>query len=148
MRKDFRQAALDAIQAQNDLLAAWQGFRENVNMLSLEDVPILRELIERRIFVINAFEFLLSIDHSSAVNILLEVYLGKGVSPDFGYGGFAFEMSSMLSDLVRQGGEESLHRLVNQPAFNADHLRDKRFRAACADALGLTFSTLPPWLNP
>lgn len=100
----------------------------------------------RKIYPINAFGVLAVCSVEKAIQALLTRYLGRGVSPDRGFGGFAFDMSSMLDDLKSAGGEIALRQLLDHPNFNPSLLTDDRFREALRESLGVDESTLQLWL--
>ena len=137
MSEHLRQAAQQAIKSQTELLEAWRSWSQDrtITTFSPADVPLLRELIFRKIYPINAFDLLVQLDREAAVNALLSAYLGSEVDPDSGFGGFQFDMNSMLSDLVASGGDTALGNLIAHPDFNRRMLSDPRFITACCEAL-------------
>ncbi len=147
MNDRLRQAAQQAIAANDQLLEAWRTWsREGKPAPFSDDVPLLQELIHRKIYPINAFEVLARLDIEAAINALLGRYLGLHVSPDRGFGGFEFDMWSMLDDLVLFGGESALLRLIHHPDFNAEMLLDPRFRRSVCEALELDDAAFASWI--
>ena len=143
----LRQAARQAIAAHDELLEAWREWsREGKPPPTSDDLALLEELVYRKIYPINAFELLTRLDIEAAITSLLGRYLGLHISPDRGFGGFQFEMSSMLDDLVLVGGERAMLRLIHHPGFNQDMLLDPRFRASACASLQFDDAAFTSWL--
>ena len=100
-------------------------------------VQLLCRLIIARIFPANAFEFLVKADLDAAFEMLLRRYVGKGVCPDTKFGGYQFELSTMLTDLVETQGETSLYRLLQHANFNRDLFSDQRLLDSIYKALDI-----------
>lgn len=149
MSDHLRQAAQQAVKSQTELLEAWRSWSQDraTASFSAADVPLLQELIFRKIYPINAFELLVQLDREAAVNALLSAYLGSAVDPDSGFGGFQFDMNSMLSDLVTVGGDAALESLIAHADFNRRMLSDTRFITACCEALQIEPTARPAWLT-
>ena len=96
-----REAARKAIESHDALLSAWRRYDAlHAELPSAEgDIHLLEDLVYRKIYPSNAFEILARVDCDLAIAALLRRYLGRGVDYDRGFGGFIFEMGTMLSDL-------------------------------------------------
>lgn len=143
----WRSAAEHALQAHDELLDAWRRQKASVVLphATSEDVELLRQLIVRKIYPVNAFEVLARIDHSAAIEVLLARYLGDGVDPDTKFGGFTFELSSMLDDLKEAHGQSALRSLIENPRFRRDLLMDPRVIEAFTNALDMSPDEFPHW---
>jgi hypothetical protein len=111
------------------------------------DVKWLRELMVRRIYPANAFELLARIDADAAIEALLDRHLGDGVDPDTKFGGYLFELATMLDDLVEIAGPDALRQLIQRDGFGRKHLSDRRVIAAFSDALDLDAQQWDTWLK-
>ncbi|MCB9746248.1 MAG: hypothetical protein H6741_04615 [Alphaproteobacteria bacterium] len=89
-----------------------------------ELTAVLRELVKKRIEVLPAFELLVRLSPHAAVEIVLDKYLGQ-VSPDGKYGGYEFELASLLNDLL-DFSPRSLVDLVQSPRLDPLKLSDAR----------------------
>lgn len=149
MFERVRQAAIAAIRADDELLAAWRDFTKQNGQLptSDADIGLLQQLVWQKIHQLNAFGALVRLNREAAINILLRRYLGSGVSPDRGFGGFFSDMSSMLSDLVEVGGAEALKALINHPNFNPEMLADHRFVEAACEAVDIQQAAFTEWIS-
>lgn len=77
---------------------------------------------------------------------LIHWYLGKGVHPDNKFGGYTFELSTMLDDLREIAGEYALWQLIHLDAFDRNRLDDPRVREAFCDALDISQQDFGDWL--
>lgn len=110
------------------------------------DVAWLRELIIRRIYPANAFELLAHIDVNMAIEALLDRYLGEFVCPDTKFGGYSFELATMLGDLVEIAGPDALRQLLRCDGFGRKHLKDRRVIDAFSEALDIDEKQWEAWL--
>lgn len=145
----FRSAAKEAIESHDALADLWRKMpvAETAHRCGESDVALLRQLIEYRIFPVNAFELLARIDLREAYSALLSRYVGKGVSPDGKFGGYSFELSVMLDDLKEIGGEEALRGLIALDGFDRRKLTDPRVINSFSDALDIEPHEFNDWLN-
>lgn len=146
--ENLRLAAIAAIQTQDDLLNAWRAFDEQSEdfVLSEEDIGLLRILVFRKIYPINAFALLSRSHLDSALEILLSRYLGQNVDPDRGFGGVVYDLGSMLTDIYSIGGEPAILRLITHAQFNTVMLSENRFIESLAIALDKDESEVIQWL--
>jgi len=144
----LRDTGQRALAAHDALSEAWRSLSvpDIATCCSKDDISLLRDLIRSRIYPINAFELLARIDLSSAMQALLRWYLGKGVSPDTKFGGYTFELSTMLDDLNEIAGENALRQLIHLDSFDRDRLDDPRVREAFCDALDIAPQDFNGWL--
>jgi hypothetical protein len=105
-----------------------------------------RNLVLHRIYPINAFEAVSRLSIDDALSLLLRRYAGKHAEPDGKFGGFSFELSSMLDDLFHHHGEEGLRRLISMPDFNRDALSDPRVVASFCEALDMDHNEFRNWI--
>jgi len=105
----------------------------------------LERLILLGIEVLNAFELLVRIDPARAVELLLRRYLGRGVSPDTKFGGYEFELSTMVDDLVEIQGEGALAELVASERFDPGKLDDPRVLRSFSEALSCEPDEVRTW---
>lgn len=134
-----RSAGLDALEAQDALLAAWHDLKPE-DFASLEggpDAGLLVRPIERRIYAVPAFGASARIDIAAARDVLLSRYLGGVVDPDKKSGGYALELAAMLDELRQAGGQEALMDLIDQPGFSPERLTDQRVVEAFSEALDI-----------
>jgi hypothetical protein len=145
----LRSAGRNALEAQDALLAAWRDLKpEDVASLAgAPDVGLLVRLIERRIYAVPAFGALARIDITAARDVLLSRYLGRVVDPDRKFGGYAFELATMLDELRQAGGQEALTDLIDQPDFSSERLTDRRVIEAFSEALEMEPSRVPEWIR-
>ncbi len=145
----LRDAARTALAAQDQLLNAWRSIPagDYPTFSEATDVELLKLLIWRRIYPLNAFGALVRIDKNAAVDILMTLYLGRAVDPDTKYGGYVFELSTMLDDLRETYGAEVLCEVIKHPMFDRERISDKRVIEAFSDALGLDASCFSHWLE-
>jgi hypothetical protein len=149
MFDQVRTAALAALKAQDDLLQALRDYSNDPSQIppSTTDVSTLRELVFRKIYPVAAFSVLLKLDAETAIEVLLARYLGDTVDADRGFGGFIFDLSTMLSDLVEFGGLQSLRDLLNHPRFNNSLKADPRFIECLSSAADLEESDALKFVN-
>jgi hypothetical protein len=126
--EEFRKAARSAIEAHQSLLESWKRLdgQDYTREASPDDVRLLKDLIIRRIYPANIFEVLARVDWDAASAILLSRYLGKGVDPDTKFGGYSFELSSLLEDYCEKGGYHAIRSLLSHPDFDRAKLSDPR----------------------
>jgi hypothetical protein len=141
----FRRAAAQALEANDALHQANRGLAFSTR-LEPSDIPVLRELIVRRIDVLPAFSRLVILDPQAARKVLLDRWLGYGVDPDTKYGGYAFELSSMLDDLREAGGDAALREVISDPRFARERLSDPRVLDSLGFALDKTSAQVKRWL--
>jgi hypothetical protein len=149
MVQSFRSLATEAIEAQGALSEMWRNLRvaEAAKRCDETDVELLKKLIKFRIYPVNAFELLARIDLEQAHQALLSRYVGEGVSPDGKFGGYFFELSTMIDDLKEIGGEQALRHLISLPGFDHKKLADPRVIASFADALEIQPNEFHQWLD-
>ncbi len=109
--------------------------------------PLLEALILRRVEVLPSFELLLTVDPGRGSSLLLRRYLGQGVNVDGKFGGYEFELATMLDDLVELGPTMSLDALVQSDQFDLGKLQDPRVRRAFAEALSLEPTEVQDWVE-
>jgi hypothetical protein len=145
----LRSAARQALEAQDKLLHAWRSLTSaDYNFFDkCRDIDIMKQLVWRRIYPINAFAVLVKIDKYAALDLLLTLYLGDTVDPDAKFGGYVFELSSMLDDLREACGETVLRELINHPKFNKRRLNDSRVVEAFTDSLDIDPTHFIDWLK-
>ncbi len=145
----LREAMIAALLAQDNLLAAWQKIEPAAlaSMNTPTDIDRLRQLIIRGIYPVNAFEAMARNDLAAATDILLSRYLGVGVDPDRKFGGYAFELDSMLDDLREVGGEHALRSLVTHEHFARHLFNDRRVVEAFASALNIPADRFQDWVE-
>lgn len=144
----LRRAAEVALEAQEALQAAWRQWSSlGSPSLTPEDVRLLKTLIVSRIYPINAFGLLVAADPLGAMEMLLSRYVGRGVDPDRKFGGYVFELSSMLTDLVESQGESRLRQLLEHPSFNKALLTDERVISSIGEALGMERPETQNWIQ-
>lgn len=137
--QSFRSMAAEAIESHNALSELWRKLPmpDAARHCDETDVELLHKLIKYRIYPVNAFELLARIDLDQALQALLSRYVGEGVSPDGKFGGYSFELSTMIDDLKEIAGEQALRRLISLPGFDHKKLADPRVIASFADALDI-----------
>lgn len=145
----FRSVAKEAIESHDALAELWRKMpvAETAQRCGESDIELLRQLIEYRIYPVNAFELLARIDLRQAYSALLSLYVGKGVNPDGKFGGYYFELSVMLDDLKEIGGEEALRSLIALDGFDRGKLTDPRVATSFSDALDIEPHEFNDWLN-
>jgi hypothetical protein len=146
--QDLRDAAQAALRAQDELLDVWRNVATGQLASELEaaDISLLRELIVRRIYPVNAFGLLAQADPEVAADVLLSRYLGKSVDPDTKFGGFEFELATMLDDLLAAGGMEGIADLVRKSDFAMDRLEDPRVKRVFSDVLQIETDQVMTWV--
>lgn len=145
---DFRKAANEALQAHDALISVWRNaIASDFSRAEPDDLCLLKNLILRRIYPVNAFEMLASLSPESAVDMLLARYLGTSVDPDKKFGGFEFELESMLGDLCRIGGKEQISTMINKENFSVSSLKDPRVRRVLAEVLELEEDQVLTWVE-
>lgn len=140
----FRRAAANALEACDALDEALRRLDRD---LEPADIPVLEQLIVRRIEVLRPFERLAALDLQAARKVLLDRWLGHGVDPDTKFGGYTFELGVMLDDLRVVGGDDALRGLIADPRFARERLSDPRVLDALGEALDLTRDGVVRWLS-
>jgi hypothetical protein len=145
----LRDAARRAIGVNDELSEAWRNLpdADAPKVASRDDVPLLCELIKLRILPANAFGLLVRLDLEAAVEMLLRRYVGEGVDPDRKYGGFEYELSCMLRDLVEVRGPSQLRKLLTHPEFNSRLFADDRLLTSISEALDINTDQVHGWLE-
>ena len=145
----LRNAAARAVTSHDELLTIWRNLDSSqiAGECTPDDVQLLQELVRRRIYPINAFELLARADREAAIDTLLSRYVGVHVDPDRKFGGYSFELESMIEDLVNVHGDAALRELIARPQFEAARLRDHRVQAALCQALEIDEPALRAWLE-
>jgi hypothetical protein len=145
----LRSAGRDALEAQDALLTAWRDLKPEdfASLAGGPDVGLLVRLIERRIYAVPAFGALARIDITAAREVLLSRYLGRGVDPDRKFGGYVFELASMLDELLQAGGQEALMDLIDRPSFSPERLTDRRVIEAFSEALEIGPLGIAEWIR-
>jgi len=143
----LRTAMMGALRAHDELLAAWRQVESTARSAldTPEDVKTLKELIVRRIDIMNSFDALVRVDRAAAMEVLLSRYLGSGVDPDKKFGGYTSELAVMLDDLREAGGVAALRTLVSHVRFARELLSDRRVIEALADALEIPCDQVRDW---
>jgi len=147
--RELRSAAAEALRAHDKLLEVWRHVEESklAADATTDDIAILRELVVRRIYPVNAFGLLVQIDRDAAIEVLLSRYLGVAVDPDTKFGGFEFELATMLDDLREVGGIGSLRTLVRHPQFSLERITDPRVRRGFGDTLNMDEEQIMAWVR-
>jgi hypothetical protein len=145
----LRSAARQALEAQDQLLNAWRSLDSSDldSLCEQDDLELLKQLILRRIYPVNAFAVLARVDKYAAIDVLISLYLGDSVDPDRKFGGYTFELSSILDDLREIHGETALRELIDHPKFNKIRLSDSRVIEAFSDSLDIDASLFSGWLE-
>jgi hypothetical protein len=131
--------ATKAIDAHKKLEHFWRD--SDLSAISSMDsdslVPVLVELIVRRIDIANPFELLIKISPDDALAILERRYLGEYVSPYRKFGGYYFELSLILSDYLEIRGKDCfISEILLNDKFKSK-LSDSNAVAAICDALDM-----------
>lgn len=145
----LRSAAEQAMAAEAALFEVWRELpvAEVAQCCTAADAAWLREIMIRRIYPANAFELLAHIDVNMAIEALLDRYLGEFVGPDTKFGGYSFEISTMLSDLAEIAGTDALRQLLRHDGFGRKHLQDRRVIEAFSEALDIDEKQWETWLK-
>jgi hypothetical protein len=147
--QELRSKIRNALTAATDLRAQLLADMAGHDALSTADRDTLcgelEQLIAHRIEVLNAFEFLVRLAPKRAADMLLRLYLGRGVSPDTKFGGYEFELSTMVDDLVELAGEAALTSLVKSDRFDPDKLEDPRVQRCFSEALSCEPEDVLQW---
>ena len=145
--EELRTAVRGALLSHDRLLAAWKGVDDQTReTFASEGVELLKQLFIARIYPVNAFAVLVKANLPAAIELLLRRYLGQGVDPDRKFGGYAFELSSMLYDLHEAHGEAGLQELIQNPRIRQALAANKRAAGAFAEALGVSEQQAREWL--
>lgn len=99
-------------------------------------VDLLKRSLAGRAELLCTFELLANLDVGVAKDQLLRFYLGQ-VCPDTKYGGYVFELETMLDDLTILHGEPALRALVRANDFDRLKLGDGRVVRSFCEALSL-----------
>jgi hypothetical protein len=145
----LRDAARRAICVNDELSEAWRNlpYADAPNVASRDDVPLLCELIKYRILPANAFGLLVRLDLEAAVEMLLRRYIGESVDPDRKFGGFQYELTCMLIDLVEVRGQSQLRSLLTHPEFNSQLFADDRLLTSISEAMDIDTDQARVWLE-
>lgn len=143
----LRRVGSEALRSHDVLLEAWRELRESdIAEATTDDVAILRSMIITRIYPINAFGLLVKIDQDAAIEVLLSRYLGIAVDPDRKFGGFEFELESMLDDLLESGGVQRISQLVSHSEFSMERIEDLRVLRVFGGILQMDEQSVPDWI--
>lgn len=144
----LRRAGAEALRSHDVLMEVWRGLQESdIANATQEDVRLLESLIIGRIYSINAFDLLVKINPDAAIDVLLSRYLGRGVDPDRKFGGFEFELLSMLDDLLEVGGARRIAQLVSHTSFSTDRVEDLRVRRVFGEILQMEEHLVATWIH-
>jgi hypothetical protein len=141
--KNLFNLATKAIDAHNKLEHFWKNvdLSDTTSIDNDSLIPILMELIVRRIEIVNSFELLTKISPDEALKVLERRYLGKNVSPYRKFGGFQNELSLMLSDYLEIRGTECFKtEILLNPKFKSKFSDPNVIEAMC-DALDVESET-------
>jgi len=135
----FRTVAQRVLDADSEMLEFWRNVdaSELSEHANAADVQILRKLIFARIHVLPAFGVLSRLDRCLAFDVLISRYVGVPVSPYRKFGGFVFELSTMLDDLCEIHGEQALRDLIATTGFDIGKLGDPNVIQSFCEALDL-----------
>jgi hypothetical protein len=144
----LRRAIQQALLAQDELLKIWEQTDINAvaPQLTSDDLDLLKQLVIRRIYPANAFEYIVRLDRPAAVELLLSRYVGECVDPDSKFGGYLFELSIMLDDMRATYGDQALIELVQDPRFCQEMLSERRVLKAFSEALDISMKECELWL--
>lgn len=142
-------AMRQALIAHDELLRAWRACEPGdlAALAGSDGIELLRQMVRRRIYPVNAFGALVQLDQAIAVDLLMDLYLGQGVNPDTKFGGFTFELWVMLDDLRELSGEAALRLVASDPRVNDGRLEDHRVIEAFAMALDVSDAEARQWLR-
>lgn len=147
--QDLRTEIRHALQAVTTLRARFRAGISDCEALSSDERESLcgdlEQLILLRVEVLNAFELMVRLDPKRSARLLLRLYLGRGVSPDTKFGGYEFELSTMVDDLVEFEGAEALAELVRSARFDPSKLDDPRVARSFSEALSCEPDELRQW---
>jgi len=143
----FIQAARRATDASSELQELWREIPEDafLGVQEREVSELLWKLIYYRISPAAAFGALRKCDMSRARDALIRFYVGKGLNPDRKYGGYVFELDTMIGDLFEEGGETALRLLVNDAQFDPEKFSDPRVIGVFAEVLDIEPAEVLPW---
>jgi hypothetical protein len=111
-------------------------------------VAALEDLVVKRVLIQPAFTLLARLDLERSKALLLRRYVGQGVSADRKFGGYQFELSTLLTELVDIGGTKSLADLILEGSFDEHKLTDPRVLESICDALSLdSVELVHAWLK-
>jgi len=135
--KKYFQLAQQVLNAYDELDAFWvSNHKESIQIdFNQNEIDIIKQLILTRLDILNSFEILVKADLNEAISILNRRYFGKHVDPDTKYGGFEFEISSMLSDVVEFAGEKALINILTSEKNSTKILNDERVLRAIEEAM-------------
>lgn len=144
----LRRAGSEALRCHDVLLEAWRALQESdIAEATNEDASFLRSMIIRRIYPVNAFGLLVRIDQDAAIEVLLSRYLGVDVDPDTKFGGFEFELATMLDDLLEIGGTHRIAQLVSDSRFSIERMEDLRVLRVLGGVLQMEDEMVPNWIR-
>lgn len=146
---NFKELATHSIGLNREFESFWKSVDVDdfVKNITNNEIVLLKELIIKRIDVLNSFEILCRVDFDGAKEILLRRYLGKGVNLYSKFGGVTYELSTILDDIVEIHGLESLKNILKVNEIDLDKLRDEQVILSLANALNLSFEETQVWLN-
>ena len=150
MFDQVRQAMLTVLKSHDNLLLALREYSTAAaggGCLTDQDISMLSELIARKIYPVPAFSLLVKENQEIAIDTLLARYAGSNVDVERGFGGFIFDLSTMLSDLFESGGNDLLRSLINHPHFSRYLLTDVRFIECLGFALDLESDGVKVWIS-
>lgn len=138
----FCKIAQEALKINESIYSFWNEFTDlSVNTCSKEvieaTIVLLKEMILKRIEVVNCFELLIRLNVDEALDILESRYLGNKVCLYTKFGGVQNELGLMLSDYVEIRGENSFLNEVLQRYLSSEKLNDPRVISAFCEALDL-----------
>lgn len=146
--QQLRRAGAEALRAQHELLNAWRGMQKSdAADATLDDVCLLKEMFIQRIYPINAFELICAVDLQCAIELIINLYLGVNVDPDTKFGGFQFELDSLIGDLKEAGGLQKIIQLVNHPRFALDRVDDQRVCEVLSNVLEIDTGMVSQWVQ-
>ena len=139
---EFCDIAKEALKAHEAIYDFWREFQhESMNTYSKEvldrTISLLKELIVKRIEVVNCFELLIRLNFNEALDVLESRYLGDKVCLYTKFGGFQNELELMLSDYVEIRGKNSFVNEVLKRYLSSEKLSDPKVMSAFCEALGL-----------
>jgi hypothetical protein len=137
-----------ALKAQDELSEAWRQQRNEGDIPNTPaNIDLLKQLIKQRIHPLNAFEHLARMDREEAIQMLITCYLLKGASPDRKFGGYVFELSTMLDDLKEFHGEAALRDLVRHSLITPTLKSDRRIAESFAEAMDISVGEVLKWFD-
>lgn len=138
----FFDIARKAIKAHEEVYEFWNIYsKESVvesQGKSAEDViPLLKEMIIKRIEIANCFELLVRLDFNEALDVLESRYLGDTVCLYTKFGGIQNELALMLSDYLEIRGEDSFMEEIIKKYLLSEKMNDPKVISAFCEALDI-----------